>query len=184
MKNKIIGLVMVMMLAAGTAFAADTEVVDIYVTPGAVAANISVNPASYDFGTVDLSVSSGSQTGVAITNEGVVGLTLAKAITNDALGGTCESVAAAPSLANEFFLRCIENGATQPADSAFTVNCSTFRVSGGNGNGANPLVNLAGANVSLGLDGHCTTWYKIDMPGSVDTFDSRQIRLTFTATAQ
>ena len=184
MKNRMIGLVMVMMLAAGTAFAADTEVVDIYVTPGAVAANISVNPASYNFGTVALSVSSGSQTGVAITNEGVVGLTLAKEITDDALDGTCESVAAAPANANEFFLRCIESGAIQPADSAFIVNCSTFRVLNGDGNGANSLVNLAGTNVSLALGKSCTTWYKIDMPGSVDTFDSRQIRLTFTATAQ
>lgn len=177
MKNKMIGLVMVMMLAAGTAFAALTETVDILVTPGAVAASLLANPVSYNFGTVNLTVSSNSAVAMTLTNDGSGGCTITKQISVEMTGWT--ATAADPAgLADQYRLYC-GTATSRVSLDAFHANCilgvlssPTALSNAANGTSIGTLAPSAAVNL----------WFQIDMPLTTTTSTEKTGTLTFTAT--
>ena len=179
MKNKIIGLVMVMMLAAGTAFAADTQVVDIYVTPGNVAASLTASPTWYNFGIVNLTASSNTAVAMALTNDGSCGCTVQGEIS--ANPSDWKATDADPvGLANQYRL-WVGTAAARVALNSFDALCNLGALN-------NPI-NLCNASGGTGggtiiPDASVNLWFQIDMPQDTNNSDERKAQVTFTATTQ
>ena len=178
MKNKIIGLVMVMMLAAGTAFAdqATTEVVAIYVTPGNVTASLTALTTFYNFGTVNLNTSSGSVTAIALQNDSASTVSMEKAIMSVS---AATNLAYPPVAQDDFALYCVGDSAAQPVASVFGATHQFTNTSGT----YDTLANTAGTDITAVPVGTATTtWYKITMPSSVSSSAQRKFDLQFRAT--
>lgn len=176
MKNKIIGLVMVMMLAAGTAFAAqDTAEVDIYVTPGNVTASLTALTTWYNFGTVNLAASSHSVTGVVLQNGSASTVLMEKSITALSLG----ALVYPPAAQDDIALYCLGDAATMPAPASFGATHEFTNVTGT----YDTLADSAAADIiAVPVGKGTTTWYKITMPSSVSSSAQRKFDLTFRAT--
>ena len=179
MKNRMIGLVMVMMLAAGTAFAADTEVVDIYVTPGAVAASLLANPTWYNFGIVNLTASSNTAVAMTLTNNGSCGCTVQGEISANPSDWT--ATAANPvTLANQYRL-WVGTATSRVGLNGFDAACNLGALN-------NPI-NLCNASGGTGggtiiPDASVNLWFQIDMPQDTNNSDERKAQVTFTATTK
>lgn len=178
MKNKMIGLVMVMMLAAGTAFAADNVDVSVTVTPG-VTLTLTVSATTYAFGIVNLSVSSGAVSAqtVTLTNGGDVAINVQKKVQTEPAAWT----AGAAKAANVYALY-VTTSAAQPAygtnNAGFNASC-LFLAS----NASNALTSITAGTSVIAAAGTARLWFGIDMPTSSSSSAAQRIITRFTAIA-
>jgi hypothetical protein len=188
MSKKIIGLVMVMMLAAGAAFAAGetgTVDVDVYVTPGGISVTLTAAATFYNFGTIDVNTSSNSATAINLANGSDVSVNMDKTITAINGGGTIVLVNAAPTAQNEFRLRCVEHTARATSDAAYGNAAADFSTTLGTYN--NLTSSGTATQVVLGANGEADAdddvWFRIDMPSTVDDSTERKFDVTYQGTA-
>ena len=188
MKNKIIGLVMVMMLAAGTAFAVGEtgmKDVDVYVTPGGITVTLTANPTWYNFGVVNVNTSSSSATAITLANTSAVSVNMDKTIAVITGGGTIVLVNAAPNAENEFRLRCVEKIGRATLNTDFADASADFSTTL---NTYNNLTTAGGSTqVVLDADGGADysddIWFQIDMPDTVNDSTQRKFDITYRGTA-
>ena len=188
MKNRMIGLVMVMMLAAGTAFAAGetgTVDVDVYVTPGGITVSLTASPTYYNFGVVDVNTSSNSATAITLANTSAVSVNMDKTVHAINGGGTIVLVAAAPAAENEFRLRCVEKATRATLDTDFGDASADFSTALDT---YNNLTSAGGAvqvvlDASGGTDSSDDVWFQIDMPATVNDSTQRKFDITYRGTA-
>ena len=172
MKNKIIGLVMVMMLAAGTAMATSTDTINVLVTP-IVAEGISVTETEYDFGNVAVNTSSGATAGCTLTNSGTVGVTLKKEIYGNPAGWT-----AAGGPAADVYTLLVATATAKPTYASLHANC-TF----GALNAKTTLTNASGTGGGvLPVGSAVNLWFAIEMPHSSETSSQKTIQVRFICT--
>jgi len=172
-------MVVVLFVGVGVAFAAgetDTADVDIYVTPGNITASLTALTTYYSFGTVDLSASSVSVSGIVLQNGSAATVDVDKSIT----GVSANTTLAYPAdEKDEFSLWCVGGTPTQPDGSVFGASHQFTDTEGA----YNDLTDTSGTAISsLGVGLGTTTWYKITMPPSVTDSTQRKFDLTFQAT--
>lgn len=179
MKKMIIGLVMVMMLAAGSAMA-NPDGVEVCVTPG-VSLTLLAPTTYYSFGVVDLATSSGAVASVALENDSNCSVVVAKAITTNSGGW-----ANANPATDDVYLLYVVALSTQPGFGATNgdLHANTMFA---DGTGSNSLTNDVGTAIELDAQGQAnentTLWFAIDMPTTSGSSDRQFIDTLFTATA-
>jgi len=181
MKKMIIGLMMVMMLAAGSAFAApDNVAVQVTVIPG-VSLTLTAGATCYNFKQVNLATSSGAVTSVAVENESNCAVDVAKEITANS-GDWANASATAPDVYTLYVVAL----STQPGFGATNGNLDAL-CKFADGTTPNSLTNDVGAAIELGADGQLTSgttlWFAIDMPTTSGSSAAQYIDTKFTATA-
>lgn len=183
----IIGLVVVVLLG-GVAFAATTDDVTLTVTPGGVGVTITATPNSYAFGTVNLSLSSASVTGILLSNTGTVGAAMDKKVQDITSAGTAWSLAVATGASNKTVLWCFSQetlasiadfgtvGSYDSSKASFVVAAVPTAY--------NALKDSSGNAVTINAGKGATTWYRIDVPNTVSASDAQSIVVRFLGTAQ
>lgn len=192
MSKRLLMAGLAVMMAVGLVLAADNADVTVLVTPN-VAANISISPASYDFGTLDLSVSSNSASGSVcpvIQNDGTVGVSLEKTVTDDdawtlsTAAGYKQFVLWAMTSAdttegNRPAVADYLDGASYDLSvSSFSTTLSNYTLLTDDSQTQELLDPSGQANDSAAL------WFRLDMPSSVDSGTQRSFTVNIRAVAE
>jgi len=179
MKKMIIGLVMVMMLAAGSAFAAtgDPLAVDLYVTPGSVTAELTIATTWYNFGTVDLAASTSPANAIiTIENSGTGGITVTKQITSEFTGWTAE--ATDPAADTDKYRLYLGTSSVAVSADSWTAECvATTGALALTGAGGTTAVSIPATGADS-VDIHA----QLDMPGFTGVSTQKTAVVTFDAT--
>ncbi len=182
MKKLIVGLMVVGLVGmmAGTVMAQSTDSanINLLVTP-VVVVQLSVSPTYYDFGDVNVGVSTCSITALTLSNDGTVGLTVDKAVWSDDEWRIDYS-----STTQDGFGLWAMTNASQPGQADFTTgNFHDFSNVEGNG-GLNDLTESAGGNESMNPSDTEDLWFRLDMPASVGNTNQQTIQVRLRGTAQ
>ncbi len=178
MKKMIIGLVAIMMLVAGNVFAAATEVVTLSVTPE-TAASILATADTYNFGTVNLAISTNSYVAIVLSNDGDCGVTVQAEISSDFTGWDAQ--AADPSAAGtDVYSLYVGTAAAEVALEGFNALCNLETLSN--------KINVCNASDGKGGGTMLVTdtynvWFQLDMPLNTSNSAAKSCNVTFTATA-
>jgi hypothetical protein len=163
---------------ASVAHAASTQDAVITVTPVADV-SISLSAGSYAFGAVDVNTSTNSATPITLTNTGEVSVTVEKQIASQSnpAGWVADT-----AVGRDHYVLYAATAAARLGLSGFTA-ATRFGAEGVNTSltgttGAQPLLPPTGAGQSVDL------WFRLDMPNSLSSLQSRSITVRFTATAQ
>ena len=184
--KRLIGLGLVILLVAGVSavFAADTKDVDILVKPVVISA-LEISPAQYDFGNMDVSVSSNSATALTLSNNGDIDFKVKKKISDEDVAGDGKWTADTTNAAKDHYvLYCgtatarvgVDNfaaGTLLGAEAAETYLTGAGSATSGEADG-----------VVVPTTGSADLWFKLTMPTSVSNGNDRTMRLTFTAISQ
>lgn len=175
-----------------------TQTVTITVTPITVSM-FSISPDTYDFGSLDLAISSNSASGTGICpiiqNNGDVGLSLEKTVWSISSDGTAWSLATSTGT-DEFVLWAMTNGETglvgdRPAvadfdtggyelsKSSFSINTTVYNDLTKETDGLQTTLTPNGEDVDS-----AALWFRIDMPSAVSKSDQQSIVVKIRATTQ
>ena len=184
MKKQLMAVMVVgiMGLGAGTAMAASTDSanINVLVTP-VVSVDISVSPASYDFGNIAVYTSTCSVTAITLTNAGSVGFTVEKTVWND---GSDWDITKSSTEKDGFDLWAIVKD-VQPGQVDFDVAVSTshkFKKATG-ASGINTLIDKdTTAKVNMDAEATEKMWFRLDMPQSVTNVNQQTIQVRLKAT--
>ena len=178
MKKLLLGLMVVgligLMAGAGEA-ATDTNDIDLYVTP-VVETSLTVSPTYYDFGDVDVGVSTGSASALVLTNDGDIEITIKKEITSDDGWYITRS-----SSAEDGFDLWAMVSVDQPNHAAFENTFASFSKTGLGAE--NILPDTGGTQISMSKDETNNLWFRLDMPYSVSESREQKIEIQLTATS-
>ncbi len=180
MKKLIVVLMVVGLvgMVVGTAKAAtDSANINLLITP-VVTVDLSVSPTYYDFGSVDVQVSTCSILALTLSNDGTVGVTLDKTVWND--GGDWD-ITVSSTVQDGFDLWAMTQNA-QPGQGDYTDNNDRFVKTEGNG-GYNVLYNRDEASQE-DLDSEETKnlWFRLDMPKYTTNVNEKTINVRIRAT--
>ncbi|PKM99483.1 MAG: hypothetical protein CVU78_06050 [Elusimicrobia bacterium HGW-Elusimicrobia-2] len=173
MSKKLIGLVVVMMLAAGTAMAVDESVVTVTVTPTGLSVSLTPPTTTYAFGDVAVQTSSGALTPITLTNNGSVGVTLKKNIGVEPAAWTAGATAA-PNV----YVLYVATSTTQPSYVDLAANCKYAASLA-----SNNLTDAAGFGGGVvDYDDKVVLWFAIDMPTTSGSSSAQTIVTHIDAT--
>ena len=178
MKKLLLGLMVVgfvgLMAGAGEA-ATDTNDIDLYVTP-VVETSLTVSPTYYDFGDVDVGVSTGSVSALVLTNDGDIEITIKKEITSDDGWYITRS-----SSAEDGFDLWAMVSVDQPNHAAFENTFASFSKTGLGVE--NILPDTSGTQISMSKGETNNMWFRMDMPYAVTESREQKIEIQLTATS-
>ncbi len=182
MKKLIVGLMVVglvgMMAGPVMAQSTDSANVNLLVTP-VVVVQLSVSPTYYDFGDVDVGVSTCSVTALTMSNDGTVGLTVDKAVWSDDEWRIDYS----STTQDGFGLWAMTND-SQPGQADFTTgNNHDFNNIEGDP-GLDDLMDNVGGNESMNPSDTENLWFRLDMPASTGNTSQQTIQVRLRGTAQ
>ena len=187
--KRIIGLGLVILLVTGVGsvvFAATTDTVDILVTP-VVTASLVISPDTYDFGNMDVSVSSNSATALTLTNDGNIDIKVQKKISDEDVGGDGYWVADTANTTKDHYVLYCGTAAARVDVGNFAAGtllgaetAETYLT--GSGSPTNTVDD--GVVVPATTGNTVDLWFKLTMPTSVTNGTERTMRLTFTASSQ
>ena len=188
--KRIIGLGLAILLVTGVgsvAFAATTDTVDILVTP-VVTASLVISPDTYDFGNMDVSVSSNSATALTLTNDGNIDIKVQKKISDEDYGpGDGYWVADSTNTTKDHYVLYCGTAAARVdvgnfADGTLLGAEAAETYLTGSGSPTNTVDD--GVVVPATTGNTVDLWFKLTMPTSVTNGNARTMRLTFTASSQ
>ena len=171
--------VVAVLLCAGVVLAQETDDVTVTVAP-IVSEAFTVTPDSYAFGSLALSVSSNSASGLTIENTGDVGMTFEKTVQSIGSTGDAWTLATSTGTQNEFVLYAMTK-ATKPGIAEFDAAVSTFSTTLTT---YNDLVTSGDSQVDLNPSATADLWLCIDMPSEVSTDDAQTITVRLRGTAK
>ena len=181
--KKLILVMMVVGLAgmlAGTVRGASTDSADInlLVTP-VITVTLNVSPTYYDFGNVDVQITTCSITALTLSNDGTVGILLEKAVWNDDDWDIEKS-----STVQDGFDMWAMTKETQPGQSEYTDPNDKF-VKLLLDAGYNELYNRTdGQQEDLDSEETKDLWFRLDMPKYVTNTDQKTIQVRIKATSK
>ena len=167
--------------------AATSDTMNVLVTPGNVVYGVQITSAmnqGYDFGTVNLGLTTGSTKAIGVTNNGTISEYFVMKISTTS-GGTVnwvpKGVDTTPGT-DEFELQGLlyATSSTQPADGAFAGDANVIGGTAG-ATGAstyNQGTNKTGGGVTKDL------WLKLKMPAGQSASDTAQKTMILTITGQ
>jgi hypothetical protein len=164
----------------GLSRAAGAETADATITVTPIAdVSIELDASTYAFGSVDLNTSTNSATAVRLTNSGDVTVAIEKQILDESIP---DGWTAGPSRGHDTYALYCATSTTRLNVNDFGA-ATLFGAQGVNTlltgpSGTQPLVPPVGPEKNIDL------WFRLDMPATVTTLQSRSITVRFTATAQ
>jgi len=184
--KKLMIVMLMMVCLGGVVLAGTTDTVDITVTP-VVTASLAISPDTYNFGSLDVNVSSNSATALTLTNDGNIDIKVKKKISDEDAGGDGNWVADSSTGTKDHYVLYCGTATARPGLSDFAAgtllgaeNAETYLTGSGatsNGEGDGVVVPATTGNT-------VDLWFKLSMPTSVTNGDERTMRLTFTAVSQ
>lgn len=187
--KRLIGLGLAILLVTGVgsvAFAATTDTVDILVTP-VITASLVISPDTYDFGNMDVNVSSNSATGLTLTNDGNIDIKVQKEISDEDVAGDGNWIADTTTGTQDHYVLYCGTAAARvdlndfAAGTELGAEANTTYLTGSGSAGS---AEADGVVVPAITGNTVDLWFKLSMPTSVTNGDARTMRLTFTAVSQ
>ena len=167
--------IMAVVITAGRAYSeTDSQQVQVMVQ-AAGNVDISADPTSYNFGTLQVNTSSNSADAIVLSNDGEVGVTLQRQYVETTSTGENWTIAASTGT-NQYSLWMEVNSER--------IGLDTFEADSQVSN--TDLVNLlnsAGEQAEIALGGTADLWFQIDMPSAVADTSQQTITLNVIATA-
>ena len=181
--KKLLAVLMVVGLLgmmAGTVMAGsstDSANVSLLVTP-VVTASLTVSPTFYNFGSVDLNKSTCSTSGLTITNDGDVGITVDKTVWDDASW----DVTASSTVLDGFDLWAMASD-TAVGQGDFETALSSFNESALM-SAYNALTDISKAAISIDPLNTKSIWFRLDMPKYVTVSGEQTIHVRLRGNAR
>jgi hypothetical protein len=181
MKKLLIGLMVavgVIGLMAGTGYAAtDAALINLLVTP-IVTTSLTVSPTYYVFGSVDVQTTTGSISGLTLTNDGDIDFSVEKELMDDG-----DWIIEVSSTAEDGFDLWALVSDNQPDHAAFVTAVSSFGK-----DGLNQVTNLHDGDngnnqLEMSKDQTDLLWFRLDMPYAVSLSAEQTIKVRLTATS-
>ena len=178
MKKLIIGLMAVGLVGMMglPVMAATSDTADIYllVTP-ITNVDLTITTTNYyDFGSVDLEVSTYSATGITLKNSGNVGITVEKAVWDD---GEWD-ITLSSTVNDGFDLWAMANATIPGGLGDFETAKSSFSKSGAGAYAyMNDLTDSGGVAVEMDAEATENIWFRLDMPKYTTTNDQKTIQV-------
>ncbi len=165
-------------LMAGTGEAATEPArIDLYITP-IVLTSLTVSPTFYNFGSVNVDMSTGSTSALTMTNDGDIDITIEKEMFAD---GAAWDITKSSSVEDGFLLWAMVAAVGPPSHAAFVTGISSFSEVALDT--LNFLTDTAGAQIEMSKDETRNLWFRLDMPYAVSTVAEQKIQIRLKATS-
>ena len=180
-KQKLLFSMLFLFGAGGGSVWATTATIDATITITPIATvSLSISPTTYAFGAFAVNSSTNSATGLVLSNNGQVDVSVTKQITNQSSpAGWTAGVAAS----SDTYVLYVASATTRPALGSYTIANHMF----GGLNTVTSLLGLGGGsqnlNNPLGVTPSEALWFKLDLPTTVSSQTPREITVRFTGTA-